>query len=210
MIKTAHRLALMMFVCGLAAIPATVAAQQKTPPSEKALTPAQLRARVKALELELAGVRRDYELLLGTVTARSSGTPSVPTAEERDRAALAAKEQAIYEANQRAYDEQLRQLEDASWYVKGVDFGVTEQNRVFARFGWKATIHNGTPRAHTYDVEVQFLDDRGLIIDTDRLYRHVIAGQDEQVLRGEALVGFPAAVNVKKVNVIAKRHPERR
>jgi hypothetical protein len=142
MIKTAPRLALLILVCGLAAVPATVDARRKNPPSEKALTPAQLRAKVKALEEELAGVRRDFELLLTTVNAGSS--PAQPTPEERERAALAAKEQAIYEANQRAYDQQLRQLEDASWYVKDVDFGVTEQNRTFARFGWKATIHNGT------------------------------------------------------------------
>ena len=200
----------MIFICGLATIPATVHAQQKTPASERTLTAAELRARVNALEQELAGIQRDFQLLLTTASTCSSASPTQPTAEERDRATLAAKEQAIYEANERAYDEQLRQLENASWYVRDVDFGVTEQNRVFARFGWKATIHNGTPRAQTDDVEVQFLDDRDLIVATDRLYRRVIEAQGEQVLRGNVLIRFPSALKVTKITVVAKRHPEAR
>ena len=118
-------------------------------------------------------------------------------------------QQAIYDANDRLYDEQARRIEDANWYVKDPTFGVTEQNDVFFRYGWKVTIHNGTPRRHIYDVEVQFLDDRGLIVNTDRLYRQVIEGQAEQVLRGDALIRVPAALKVTKVNVVAKRHPER-
>jgi len=210
MFKRAVRVVAIALGFGLMAVPTTVYAQKKTAAPERPVSSADLRAKVTALEEELAGVRRDYQLLLASVSTRSAPPQNGPTTQDAERAALASKQEAIYEANQRAYDEQLRQLEDASWYVKDVDFGVTEQNRVFARFGWKATIHNGTPRAQTYDLEVQFLDDRGLIVDTDRLYGRVVEAKGENVLRGDALIGFPAAVNVKKVNVIAKRHPERR
>ena len=131
------------------------------------------------------------------------------TAADIERATVAAKQQVIAEANDRAYEEQLRRLEEMNWYVKDPTFGITEQNKVFFRFGWNVTINNGIPRRQTYDVEVQFLNDRGLIVHTDRLYRQVIQGQAQEILRGDALIRVPAALAVTQINVVAKRRPER-
>src|SRR4030095_10913170 len=103
---------------------------------------------------------------------------------------------------------QQRRLENAAWFVKDVDFGVTEQNRVFVRFGWKVTVKNGIPRPQTYDVEVQFLDSRGLVVTTDRLYLQTISAQDEQTLRSDALISLPAGSAVAGVRAVARRHPE--
>lgn len=207
--KKTCRLGAIVLICGIALTPVTTYAGPERPASAKVLTPAELRARVKALEQELADARRDYQLLLTTVSAGPSPSQAV-TADNSERAALAAKQQAIYDANDRLYEEQARRIEDANWYVKDPTFGVTEQNKVFFRFGWKVTIHNGTPRRQIYDVEVQFLDDQGLIVDKDRLYGQVIAGQDEQILRGDALISVRAALKVSKIHVAATRHPERR
>ena len=54
------------------------------------------------------------------------------------------------------------------WYVKSVDFGVTEANKVFIRFRWKVVIHNGIDRAQAFDLAAPFIDDRDFVVDTDR------------------------------------------
>jgi hypothetical protein len=208
MTKT-FRLAAFIVIVGLGFATTTAVAGEKSAAPAKTPTVAELRARVAALEQELAGVRQDYGVLLTATCRTPQADQSVGTAGDIERATAAAKQQALYDANDRAYEEQVRRLEDMNWYVKDPTFGVTEQNNVFFRFAWNVTINNGIPRRQTYDVDVQFLNDRGLIVHTDHLYRQVIQGQAEQVLRGDALISVRAALAVSKVHVVATRHQER-
>jgi hypothetical protein len=203
------RLAVFIVIVGLGFATTAAVAGEKSVAPAKTPTVAELRARLAALEQELAGVRQDYGLLLTTTCQTPQPGQSAGTAADIERATLAAKQQAITDANDRAYEEQVRRLEDMNWYVKDPTFGVTEQNNVFFRFGWNVTINNAIPRRQIYDVEVQFLDDRGLIVHTDRLYGQVIQGQAQQVLRGDALIRVPAALMVSKIHVVATRHQER-
>jgi hypothetical protein len=88
-------------------------------------------------------------------------------------------------------------------FIKSVEFGVTERNRVFWRYAWNVTVYNGgSDRRHTFDVVMQFLDQNGLVIDTDRAYRQTVDAFAERTLRGAALVGLPEAVNVASVHAI--------
>jgi hypothetical protein len=170
-------------------------------------TYAELQAKVAALEQDNAGLRRDYQTLLTTCTA-----PPPPAAapdssfDEQLARATAAIEQAGRDATTSIeQDRQQREMDDASWIVKDVDFAVTESNRVFLRFGWKVTIKNGIRTAQAFDLTVQFLDRNGFVIDTARVYRQAIAAYDERTITGDALVSMPGALSVAKVKAIATR-----
>jgi hypothetical protein len=184
-----------------------VGAAEPDAPGNGSLTSSDLRAKIAMLEEQLARQQQDYEVLLRG--ACPAPTPA-PTAAVLGGAAAQQFDARLLADNQRFAEEQQRRLEDASWYVKDVTFGVTEQNRVFERFGWKLTVKNGTPRPQVYDVEVQFLDSRGLVVYTDRAYRQKIAAQDERTVYGEALIPVPSALNVVKVHATAERRPEGR
>jgi hypothetical protein len=93
--------------------------------------------------------------------------------------------------------------------VRNPDFGVTEANRIFVRYGWKVTVKNGIPRPQIFDVVVQFLNARGLVIDTARLYQQGIAGQDEQTIQGDKLISQPGAQQVASISIVAIRQAER-
>jgi hypothetical protein len=86
-----------------------------------------------------------------------------------------------------------------------VDYSVTEANSVFARFAWKVTISNGLDRRQAFDLLVQFLDDKGFNIDTERKYGHTIAAFEEQTINGDSLIRMPGARRVAKVQALATR-----
>jgi len=46
------------------------------------------------------------------------------------------------------------------------------------------------------------------VVDTARLYRQVIVAQDEQTLRGDALISARAAPAVTQIHAVATRRPE--
>ena len=118
--KTIYRRALGGFrvlIGWLTSIPATatVHAADKGAASPTAV---ELRARVAALEQELARVQRNYKLLL-TRTCLSQPSSVAPSADDSfERARAAAEQQAFEEANPRDARQQQRRLEDAAWYVK--------------------------------------------------------------------------------------------
>jgi hypothetical protein len=211
------RFSLIVLACGLMFADTIAYAAQQDGAGDKRMSTVELRARIAALEQQLADQQRDYAVLLKAAHPSQPPPLPAPADEQVERARAAAQQRATEEAdrtleaaNERAYLEQQRRLEDASWYVQDLDFGVTERNNTYARFAWKATVKNGTPRAQIYDIEVQFLDSRDLIVDTAHLYREVIAAQDQQVLRGDRLISMPAALNVTKIHAVAKRRPEER
>jgi hypothetical protein len=162
------------------------------------LTNAALHAKVAALEQELATLQRDYQQLL---TGCPSPSPAPADTEVADRLAATLHTAAI-DDEQRLQQER---LENESWYVKDLGFGVTEANRVFMHYAWKITVKNGIPRPQTFDVVVQFLDERDLVVDTARLYGQRIAAQDEQMITGDKLVSMPGALRVTQVKAVAIR-----
>ena len=114
---------------------------------ESSPTAAESEARVAVLEQDLARLQQDYQLLL--TTACPSQPPSAaPSAGDRFERA-ASEQRAVEEANRAAVLQQQQRLEDMAWYVRDLDFGVTERNNVFVRFGWKVTVRNGIPRRQT-------------------------------------------------------------
>jgi hypothetical protein len=189
-----------VLILAMVTVAAPVRAQQSLEPTAEPKKP--------GITLTNADIKKKTPVPPPEVVPTPPPSVAPSTNELLDRARAVAAQLALEEFNRRQADEQQRRLENAAWFVKDVDFGVTEQNRVFMRFGWRVTVKNGIPRPQTYDVEVQFLDSRGLVVDTARRYRQTIAAQDEQTLRGDALISVPAAFGVTQVNAIARRHPE--
>lgn len=188
-----------VLILAMVTVAASVRAQQSSEPAAEPKKP--------GITLTNADIKRKTPVPPPDVVPAPPPSVAPSTTELLERARAAAAQQTLEEFNQRQAVEQQRRLEDAAWFVKDVDFGVTEQNRVFVRFGWKVTVKNGIPRAQTYDMELQFLDSRGLVVNTERRYRQTIAAQDEQTLRGEALISVPAAFRVTQINAVATRHP---
>jgi hypothetical protein len=160
--------------------------------------------RIATIEKEIARLRTENEMLRTTSVARPSVTDTT-TADRLETAVAAFQQSQLDAANRRAQQEQNERLENASWYVKDATFGTTEVNSVFIRYGWAVTVKNGISRAQTFDLAVQFLDKNGLVIDTSHVYGRGIAAQDEQTIRGDALIRLPAALNVASVQAVATR-----
>lgn len=143
--------------------------------------------------------------LAWTIHVAGQTVPALPSREQLN-ARIAALEQQVAEANALLTNCQIpiaQPSDQSSLLIKKVTFGVTEQNRVFVRYGWVVTITNGTgDTAKRFDLELQFLDARGLVIDKKREYGQVIAAFAEQDFRGDALISLPGASNVAAVNAV--------
>jgi len=179
-------------------------AQQPT----RRLTSAELQAKVAALEQELGNVQRDYQLLLTTCQAPAAIRTVADANAAAERLALAAKDLQNAQANAENRAEQLQhqqRVQDDLWRVKSVDYGITESNRIFIRFGWTVTISNGLDTTQAFDVTVQFLDKHGLVVDSQRKYGVVVGAFDEGTIRDSALVSMPGALNVASVHAVASR-----
>jgi hypothetical protein len=183
---------------------------QQNTGTEKTPSSAELRARLAVLERDLAGMQRDYQLLLTAACQAPSSSSSANVDDALERARVAAAEQELHEDNDRVYREQTQMLEDANWYVKDVTYRVTQQNQAYVRFGWKLTVYNGTSKRQTYDVDVQFLDDRGFVVDTAHVFRQHVAAYHQQTHNDSFLIAVPSALNVRTIQAIAKRRPDAR
>ena len=118
--KTIYRRALGGFrvlIGWLTSIPAaaTVHAADKGAVSP---TAAELRARVAALEQELARVQRKYQSLLTTRCLSQPSSVASSDDDSFDRARAAAGQEAFEEVNPRGARQRQRRLEEATWYVK--------------------------------------------------------------------------------------------
>jgi hypothetical protein len=173
----------------------------------KPLTNLELQARIAALEADLSRLQSDYALLLTTCRSPSSAARDTAAAERLERAALGLQDAERSAENKLQQVELLRQrqeLDDTSFIVTSVDMGVTETNDVFVRYGWKVTVKNSGAR-QTFDLTIQFLDARGLVVDTARDYGEVISAFDQRTITGDDLIAMPRALNVVSAKAIATR-----
>jgi hypothetical protein len=184
-----------------------VAGQSHT--SAASPTEAQLRSRIAILERDLAGLQADFDLLVKTCqdAAPRSTAPShdAAAAERLERASAALAEARAAEENRLTQQRFQQQLENDLWFVKSVDFGVTEANKTFMRFGWNVVLNNGIDRPQSFDVVVYFLDGRGLVVDTARVYGRTIRAFSEETIYGATLIGMPGATSVVRVRAEAVR-----
>jgi hypothetical protein len=159
------------------------------------LTVAGLRARVKMLEEENAGLRRDYELILTTCQSRTDTNPAPATSATRllgERAAATAVETRP-------------RIEDDPGEVVSVDYAMIESNKIFVSYVWTLTISNGLDRAQAFNVTLHFLDRNGSVIDTDREDNEVLDAHEQRTLTGSYVIPMPGALNVASVRAVAKR-----
>jgi len=169
-------------------------------------TYAELRAKVAALETEVAGLRRDYQIILGACPVPAPMPASVDSAADRLAHVIQQAQQVSLDADNRAaWQRQQDELENAAFWVNSVDFAATESNKTWVRYGWKITIKNGIPRTQTFDLELQFLDKDDFVVDTKNLYRRTIAAYDQQTITGDNLVSMPGALRVSRVKAIVTR-----
>jgi hypothetical protein len=163
------------------------------------LTNAELRAKVTALEQEVAMLESDIKMLTAACQVQTTGSPSAPTADNDTR-----REQAELDAfNKDLKAREKAEIESSGWVIKDIAFAAIESNRVFIRYSWKATIHNSLDHAKAFDLDVQFLDDRGLIVDHARAYRQAVPAFDERTFNGSELVNMPAGLTVASIHVVA-------
>lgn len=180
----------------LFSLSATLVQAQPTPTPHPP-TIADLQTRIAVLQAENDNLKRDNGILIAACQQPAPAPPAAePTAADR--------------MAKTAADRQQQELDDASWFVKDPTFAITETNRVFQRYAWKATLHNSIPRPQHYDVIVQFVDAQGIILDTARLYNQAIRAGDEIQLSGEHLVRIADALRVASVRILAPRKPEGR
>ena len=172
-------------------VAAGVAAAQPDSPASHSTA-----AKIRELEGELAAARADYQLLL----ASCGSDHRTPT--QADASQTSQMPSLAFDLQQQ---EQQAALDDASWYITSVEFGTTEINRVFVRYGWKLTIKNGLSRTQVFDLVVQFLDQNDLVVDSARVYAESIGAQDVRTLYGDKLISMPGATRVVKVHAVAKR-----
>jgi hypothetical protein len=163
-------------VCLLTGLVAALAWAQSPIPGAKPLTVAALQARVKTLEDDNAGLRRDYELILTTCQNEAA----------------------------KAVDERPRPEDDRSDVVS-VDYEIVESNKIFTSYGWTLTLSNGLDRAQAFDVTLQFLDRNGSVIDTDREDNETIDAYAQRTLTGSHAISMPGALNVASMRAVAKR-----
>lgn len=87
-------------------------------------------------------------------------------------------------------------------YEVGIESRITEKNSVFWRFAWKLSIKNNRNTASSFDAEIQFLDEEGFVIDTEREFDLQVRPKEEKVFTGDTLIGADVAPNVKSVKAI--------
>ena len=87
-------------------------------------------------------------------------------------------------------------------FINGVQYRVTEQNAVFWRFSWQASIRNTTDRVVRFNIEVQFQDADGFILDRGREYNQVLKPNEEQIFKGDKLLTIDVAPRATKANLI--------
>jgi hypothetical protein len=187
-----------------AAVGLTAGSQAQAP--DAPLTPPELRARVAALEQDLAGLRKDYQLLLTTC---QSPAPAPRAARAERSPAAVATVPTVAPLKESKLDEE-RRVDNDSWYVQVMDYVAIETSAEWTRYGWTVKIKNGIRRPQTFDLVVQFLDKDGLVIDSDQLTNQTVAATDEQTMQGNKAINMPGAIEVVKVNVIATRRPDAR
>jgi hypothetical protein len=137
----------------------------------------------------------------------ASVAQTTAAAERLERAAAALK-QAQLEAESRL--QQLREdqrLQQQLWQVQSVDYRVTEVNSVFARFAWKVTVWNGGTAVRRFDLEIQFLDKGGFVVDRAYQFGQVIGPMDVKTITGDDLVRMPGAQTVASVKAMATPKP---
>ena len=85
------------------------------------------------------------------------------------------------------------------WDLTGCRTRITERNDVFVRVAWIATVESRRRGPFRVDVEVQFLDSDGFILESDNEYNlQVTPGQNQ--LRGEDLVDPDIAQAMRSTN----------
>jgi hypothetical protein len=125
-------------------------------------------------------------VLVGLVLYSSGGKENVRTTEKATSRSTA----------------QPSQSDKARCVVFSIDSKVTEQNSVWWKYAWKATLKNNSESAISTDVTVKFLDKDGFVIDEDREYNVVVPAGSEKLVSEHALIDASVAANVKSVSAI--------
>jgi hypothetical protein len=195
-------------VCIVTGLAAALAWAQSPSPRAGPLTVAELQARIKTLEEENAGLRRDYELILTTCQSQSAANPAPathPTPSSAELSAATAMYVRLAESNRLGQQQERRQVEDDRFGVVSVDYAIVESNRIFISYAWTLTIRNGLDRAQAFNVTLQFLDRNGSVVDTDREDNEMIDAHEQRTLTGSQVISMPGALNVAAVHAVAKR-----
>lgn len=132
---------------------------------------------------------------------------------ERQNAALLAEveryrrglQDAVDQLNARQVQAQMAATVDALGSVSVLDhnYQVTEQTGSWWRFGYTVQLSNTRARDATVDVEIQFLNSGGFVVDSARHYG-VVVNSAQQLLTGSSLVSLPGAADVASLRVLVK------
>ena len=85
---------------------------------------------------------------------------------------------------------------EKDWDVVSVDSRVTERNDSWWRFAWRLTMRNTGANDRVFNATIQFQDEDGFVIDSDRGYNLILKAGEEKSFTGFSLVRLPGARNV--------------
>ncbi len=161
---------------------------------QDARTVERLEAEVGALLAENHALKDQLETIsleLGAKNARRS--------EERE-----VEEPAAY------YDEDDRPLpnntvdEDTGLQVLNASAKPSEQNRSWWRFGWIVTIANHSSETRELELQIQFMDSDGFVVDDDTATGLSIPPLESKTFRDSTRVDASVARRIKSVNPVIK------
>jgi len=175
-----------LILLGIASVLVVSLDAQRTSPTRRPPTNAQLQARVHELETANADLARNYDLLLAS--CRHPAEPGARSGEAEPGA------------------RRTRNVDDDLFWITALNYGVTETTSAFMRFGWKVTIHNGLGRNEIFDLTVQFLNKDDLVVESGRLGVQTIRAFDEQEVTGDVIIRLPSALNVVSAKAVVSRH----
>jgi hypothetical protein len=82
------------------------------------------------------------------------------------------------------------------WEIEEVDAKVTETNDSWWRFAWRLTLKSTGKSDRTFDATIEFQDEDGFIIDSDKSYKLYVPAGSQRTFTGFALVRVPGASRV--------------
>ena len=88
--------------------------------------------------------------------------------------------------------------------VATVETKVTESNDTWQRWAWKSMVQNRSAVAREFNLEVQWVDTDGFVIETDHEYGVRLAAGESRTISGQQLISQPAAKRVVRAQGLVR------
>jgi hypothetical protein len=83
--------------------------------------------------------------------------------------------------------------------IEEVDTKVTENNDVWAKYGWRLTVSNQGDEDAPFEATLEWQDKDGFVVDSQNEYQLAVAAHGKQTFTGYTLIQHPAADKVQTI-----------